>query len=229
MSPAALAAAKSVGNQTGAAVAQAAHVSDGARQQIALYDQMGQALSQMGPTGQWRDVSTRLGKLANYFGFKPFNITSAAEFSKYRAQLVGAATHAVSPRASTQEMDFLAQAVPNYNLPGTAPQTLVSELRGLSQYQVIKSNALPLYLQTIASKQGGNFQGTSLGFEKWWNTHGPSPSAIVIGSVVTGLPPQERAAYVHKLQSTVTGKLMLQQYQRARAFQAQYPGIFQGL
>lgn len=229
MSAAAYAAAKSVGNQTGAAVGEAAHVSDAARQQIALYDQMGQSLSQMGGTGAWRDVSTPLGKLFNYFGFKPFNITSAAEFAKYRSQLVGAATHAVSPRASTQEMDFLAQSVPNYNLPGNAAQTLVSELRGLSQYQVLKSNALPVYLQTIASQQGGNFKGTSLGFDRWWVSNGPSPSAIVIGSVVTHLPPQQRAAYVKRLQSTVTGRIMLEQYARARAFEAQFPGIFKGL
>ncbi len=229
MTVAQYAAAKAVGNQTGDSIEGATKVSDTARRQIAIYNLMGQALDKMGPLGQWRDVSTPLGKLANYFGFTPLNITSAAEFTKFRTQLVGQVTREVSPRASTQELDFLAKQVPDYNLPGNSAHVLLSELRGLSQYSIIKSNALPLYLQTIASKGNGLARGTSLGFEKWWNTTGPSPGSIVLGSVVSSLPPAQRSAYVRSLHSTFTGKHMLHQYARARAFEAQYPDLFGGL
>ncbi len=220
---------KAIGAETGTAVESAAKESDAARQQVAIYNQMSQALSQMGPTGAWRDVATPLGHLANYFGFKPLNITSAAEFRKFRAQLVGAATHAVSPRASTQEMDFLAQQVPNYDMPGNAPRVLLSELRGLSQYQILKDQALPMYMQRISGKTGGPFRGTSLAFNKWWINSGPSPSAIVMASVLNGLSKPEAASYVNKLRATLTGRHMIRQYERALQFQAKYPGIFQGL
>lgn len=225
---AAYTAQKSIGAQTGAAVESAGKESVAARQQIAVYDQMNQALSQMGPVGAWRDVSTPLGHLANYLGFTPLNIQSASEFTKYRTQLVGAMTKSVSPRASTQEMDFLARSVPNYDLPGNAAQTLVSELRGLSQYQVVRNNALTVYMQQVAPTLKGPYGGTALGFEKWFVNHGPSPSAIVLGSVLSSLPAPQAAAYVRKLQGTTTGKHMIRQYKRALEFQAQYPGVFQG-
>ena len=225
---AAYSAQKAIGAQTGVAAEEATKEAGAARQQIAVYNQMNQALSQMGPVGAWREVSTQLGHLANYLGFTPMNIQSAAEFDKYRTQLVGAVTKSVSPRASTQEMDFLARSVPNYTLPGNAAQVLVSELRGLSQYQVVKSNALTVYLQSVAPTVKGPYGGTALGFSKWFVNNGPSPSSIVLGSVLSSLPAPQASAYVRRLRGTATGRHMIRQYERALKFQQQYPGIFQG-
>jgi hypothetical protein len=229
MSVQAYSAAKSVGDQTGHAVESATDANTVARNKIAVYDQMGQALAQMGATGRWRDLSTPLGNLANYFGLTPFNITSAAEFEKYRVQLVGAATKEVSPRASEQELAFLAKQVPNYDLPGNAPRVLLAELKGLEQYKLIHSNALPIYLEQMAPNAKGLARGTSLGFESWFNKNGPSPSAVVLASVVSTLPPTERSTYVKQLKATATGKYMLNQYQRAQTFEQRYPDAFGGL
>lgn len=220
---------KALGALTGRDVEDANEESSTARQQVAIYNQMGQALAQIGPTGAWRDLTTPLAHVANYLGLKPLNITSIAEFDKYRTQMVGAATKAVSPRASTQEMNFLSKSVPDVNMPGKAAQVLVSELRGLSQYQVIKSNALTFYMQHVAPTLKGPYAGTSLAFEKWWVNNGPSPSAIVLTSVATDLSPAERAQYFKSLRSNPTGKHMWRQAMRARAFEQTAPGIFQGL
>ncbi len=220
---------KALGSLTGRDVEDANEESSTARQQIAIYNQMGQALSQIGPTGAWRDLTTPLGHIANYLGLKPLNITSIAEFDKYRTQMVGAATKAVSPRASTQEMNFLSKSVPDVNMPGKAASVLVSELRGLSQYQVIKTNGLTWYMQHVAPPLKGPYAGTSMAFEKWWTNNGPSPSAIVLTSVMTNLSPPERVAYRKALLKNATGKHMWRQAMRARAFEQAAPGVFQGL
>ena len=227
--PAALAAQKAIGSETATQAQEFNASADTARKQIALYNEMSVSLSKMGATGAWRDVTLPLAHIANYFGFTPGNITTAAEFQKYRVQLVGAATREVSPRASSQEMEFLAKQVPGYNMPGTAPRILLSQLRGLSQYQVVKNNAFTTYLQLIGGRQGGAFGGTGMGFSKWWVNHGPSPSAIVLASTLSGLPPAARGAYVGQLRKSATGRHLIHQYQRAELFEQQYPGVFQGL
>ncbi|MDA8350493.1 MAG: hypothetical protein M0038_17130 [Pseudomonadota bacterium] len=227
--PAQLAAQGAIGQQTGSEVKVEGDEAAAARRQIALYNEMDTALAKMGPTGAWRDVTLPLAHIANYFGFKPGNITSAAQFDKYRVQLVGAATRQVSPRASTQELSYLAKQVPNYNLPGNAPRVLLSQLRGLAQYQVIRDNALTTYLEKVAPSTGGAFRGTGLGFNKWWVNNGPSPSAVVLAATLAGMPPAARSAYVGNLRKSLTGKHMIRQYLRAEAFEKQYPGVFQGL
>ena len=228
IAPAAAAAQSSVGKETGSAVNESNADAEDARKQIALYGQMQTDLSKMGNLGAWRDVSTAMGHLANYFGFTPMNIQSAAQFNKQRVQIIGAVTHGVSPRASTQEMDFLAQQVPNYNLPGNSAHVLVSELTGLAQYKVLRSNALTAYLQSKAGKGQGAFNGTSLGFEKWWTNNGPSPSAVVTASILRSMSPDQRIEYIRNLRKTATGRHMLNQYSRAEKFEAQYPSVFQG-
>ncbi len=220
---------KALGSLTGRDVEDANEESSAARQQVAVYNQMGQALSQIGPTGAWRDLTTPLAHIANYLGLKPLNITSIAEFDKYRTQMVGAATKAVSPRASTQEMNFLSKSVPDVNMPGKAASVLVSELRGLSQYQVIKANGLTWYMQHVAPTLKGPYGGTSMAFEKWWTNNGPSPSAIVLTSVMTNLSASERVAYRKALLNNPTGKHMWRQAMKARAFEQAAPDVFQGL
>ncbi len=220
---------KSLGAQTGRDIDDANEESAAARQQVAVYNQMGEALAQIGPTGAFRDLSTPLAHLANYLGLKPFNITNISEFDKYRTQMVGAATKAVSPRASTQEMNFLSKSVPDVNMPGKAAQVLVSELRGLSQYQVIKANALTYYMQHIAPTLKGPYAGTSMAFEKWWMNNGPSPSAIVLTSVMSDLTPAERVKYRKALMSNPTGKHMWRQAMRGVKFEQMAPSVFEGL
>lgn len=99
------------------------------------------------------DTKDMEGKVGNYQDFK-----------KNGVNLIGSATRAVSPRASTQEMLFLAQGVPNNEMTDTGYDLIVNQLQGVNDFALAQQKAKQLYIQNPKNKSQ-----TLDGFDSWFN------------------------------------------------------------
>ncbi len=185
------------------------------------------SLQQIRDTGNYNAMYQKLGSVANYLGIQVPKYSAMTQFEKYRTQLVGAAVHAVSARASTQEMNFMAHGVPGYTMPGEAPLILTAQLIGVQKYALYRANALQAYTQAVNAT--GAFRNTSYGFEKWWNNTGMTPSTLALSSTLQALNPKQQEGYVKNLNATVTGRRVLKQLLRAQKFEAAHPDFFNGI
>ena len=197
--------------------------SESAKAMIQPLNEMLNGFQQLGAGGKWQDVAQKVSELSNYLGIRPPKFTTRAEVDKYMVQLVGKATKSISPRASTQEMQFISKSVPNYGMPGVAPVVLTAQLKGVQEYAVMRANAMQAYISNVNTT--GGFKGTTYGFERWWNNTGINPTIMALNATLRALPPPEAAAYYKKLDSTVTGRQLLKQLSSAYKFEQANPNI----
>lgn len=86
------------------------------------------------------------------------------DFQKNAVNLTGAATKAVSPRASTQEMTFLGKGVPSADMADKGYGLVVNQLQAVNDFALAQQKAKSLYLDNPK-----NTSKTLNDFDTWFN------------------------------------------------------------
>lgn len=139
------------------------------------------------------------------------SVSDYQDLRKNQVVLTGAATKAVSPRASTQELQFLGEGVPSNQLTDQSFDMITSQLQGVQDYALAQQRAKQLWLDNPK-----NTTKTMNGFEAWFNQNA-DPAVFMLQR----MEPTNAATLINSVKSMPNGQQMLQKiaHQRALAFQ----------
>lgn len=204
---------------------EAAKETEAAQQQLARLTEMQQSLNRIPLGGNVAKLYDTIGNALNYAGIKVPGLAAMQEYSKYETNFVADAARKMGAKVSYQEVGYIAKGVPDFTLAGNAPRALLAQLQGASQYDVARNQALKYYATAVPNLYGKAYQGTTRGFEQWWQKSGVTPGSFMFMSTAWALPPAQRAEYIRSFQRNATGKVYIRQYQKAQAFLRQHPQL----
>lgn len=216
---------KDAAAQTLAQEGEASKETEAAQAQLARLTEMQQALNRIPLGGNIGKLYDTIGNALNYAGIKVPGLTAIQEYSKYRTNFVADAARKMGAKVSYQEVGYIAKGVPDFTLAGNAPRALLAQLQGASQYDIARDQALKYYANSVPNAYGRAYQGTTRGFEQWWQKSGVTPGSFMFMSTALSLPPAQQAEYIRSFQRNATGKAYIKQYQKAQAFLRQHPQL----
>lgn len=216
---------KAAAQQTLAQEGEASKETEAAQQQLARLTEMQQALNRIPLGGNVGKLYDTIGNALNYAGIKVPGLAAMQEYAKYRTNFVADAARKMGAKVSYQEVGYIAKGVPDFTLAGNAPRALLAQLQGASQYDIARDQALKYYANSVRNPYGAAYQGTTRGFEQWWQKAGVTPGSFMFLSTAWALPPAQRAEYLRSFQRNATGKVYLKGYQKAQAFLRQHPQL----
>ncbi len=205
-------------DQTLAQEATSAKETEAAQAQLARLTEMQASLSQIPVNGNFAKVYESIGNALNYAGVKVPGLQAIQEYSKYRTNFVADAARKMGAKVSYQEVGYIAKGVPDFTLAGNAPRALLAQLQGASQYDIARNQAMAYYAKSVPNVYGKSYQGTTRGFEQWWQKTGVTPGAFMFLSTAQSLPVAQQAQFIRSFQRNATGKMYLKQYIKAQAF-----------
>ena len=126
------------------------------------------------------------------------SVGNYTDFEKNAVNLTGAATKAVSPRASQQEMMFLSKGVPSSSMPDKGYDLIVNQLQAVNDFAVAQQRAKQLYLENPK-----NNSKTLNGFDTWFNQN-LDPSVFMLHR----MSPEDAAAAIASLDKRPGGEAM---------------------
>ena len=209
---------KQAADQTLAQETGSAKDTEAAQAQLARLTEMQQALAKIPVNGNFAQVYETAANALNYFGVKMSGLTAMQEYTKYRTNFVADAARKMGAKVSYQEVGYLAKGVPDFTLAGNAPRALLAQLQGASQYDIARNQGMAYYAKQVPNLYGKSYQGTTRGFEQWWQKTGVTPGAFMFLSTAQSLPPAQQAQFIRSFQRNATGKMYLKQYVKAQAF-----------
>jgi hypothetical protein len=105
-------------------------------------------------------------------------VGSAEDFNKNSIAMVSAATKAVSPRASQQEMQFIAKSQPSIDMSRGGFNMIADQMQGVNDFATARAQALQDYINGN-EKAGIKAHGNSGGFDVWFNQQ-VTPAAFTL-------------------------------------------------
>jgi hypothetical protein len=209
---------KQAADQTLAQESASATETEAAQAQLARLTEMQQALGKMPFGGNIAKVYDTIGDALNYVGMKIPGLTAMQEYTKYRTNFVADAARKMGAKVSYQEVGYIAKGVPDFSLAGNAPRALLAQLQGASQYDIARNQAMAYYAKSVPNVYGKTYQGTTRGFEQWWQKTGVTPGMFMYLNTALALPDAQRAQYIQHFQRNATGKMFLKQYRKGQEF-----------
>jgi hypothetical protein len=117
-------------------------------------------------------------------------VANSEDFNKNSVAMVSAATKAVSPRASQQEMQFIAKSQPSQEMSRGGFNMIADQMQGVNDFATARAQALQDYINGNA-KTGIKPHGNSGGFDVWFNQQ-VTPGAFTLQRMTQSPEGQER-------------------------------------
>jgi hypothetical protein len=216
---------KAAAENTIAQEAAGAKEAEAGQAQLARLTEMQQALNRIPVGGNFAKIYEGVGNVLNYAGIKVPGLAAMQEYSKYRTNFVADAARKMGAKVSYQEVNYIARGVPDFTLAGNAPRALLGQLTGASQYDIARNQALKYYATSVPNIYGKAYQGTTRGFEQWWQKTGVTPGIFMFFGTMDALPAAQRGAYYLHFGRNTTGKMYLNQYRKGQAFLKAHPQL----